>query len=188
MNADHTDDMALLANTPTQAESLLHSMELAAVGTGLQINVDKTDFRCFNQRVNISTLNGGSLKLVDKFIYQGSSVSSTENNINTRLVKAWTAINRLSVIWKSDQSNKIKCNFFQTVVVSHTTIWMHHIEADRVNREKARRQLNKNAMSYIPGSDIPQSSSCTATSLPSQKPKVLVMKNKIKFYLKLIIC
>ena len=36
---------------------------------------------------NISTLNGSTLKLVDKFTYLGSSVSSTETDINTRLAK-----------------------------------------------------------------------------------------------------
>ena len=38
---------------------------------------------CFNQRRGISTLFGGSLKLEDNFTNQGSSVSSTENDINT---------------------------------------------------------------------------------------------------------
>ena len=67
---------------------------------------------------DISTLNGCSLKLVDKFTYLRSSVSSTENDINMHLVKAWTSINRLSIIWKSDLSDRIKCNFFQAVVMS----------------------------------------------------------------------
>ena len=71
---------------------------------------------CFNQRGDISTLKGAPLKLVDKFTYLGRSVSSTENDI-MRLAKVWTAIDRLSVIWKSDQTNKIKCSFFQTAVM-----------------------------------------------------------------------
>ena len=58
------------------------------------------------------------LKLVNKFTYLGSSVSSTETNIDTRLAKAWTTINRLSVIWKSHQTDKMKRNFFQAAVVS----------------------------------------------------------------------
>ena len=33
---------------------------------------------------------------------QGSSVSSIGKNINTRPAKVWTAIDRLSFIWKSD--------------------------------------------------------------------------------------
>ena len=81
-------DYVLLANTPAQAETLLHGLERTAVGIGLHVNANKTEYMCFNQRGNISTLNGGSLKLVDKFIDLGSSVSSTEKDINTRLTKA----------------------------------------------------------------------------------------------------
>ena len=51
------------------------------------------------------------------FTYLGSSVSSIETDINTWLAKAWTAINRLSVIRKSDPTDKIKCSFFPAVVV-----------------------------------------------------------------------
>ena len=118
MDTNYADDIALLANTPTQAQSLLHSLEWAADSIGLHVNADKTEFMCINQRGKISTLNGRSLKLVDKFTYLGSSISSTENDINTQLARTWTAINRLSVIWKSDLSDKIKCSFFQAVTMS----------------------------------------------------------------------
>ena len=114
---DYVSDIALLANSPTQAESLLHSLEQAADGISLHINADKTEYMCFNQRGNISTLKGGPLKQVDKFTYLGSSISSIENDINMRLAKAWTAIDRLSVIWKSDLTDKIEHSFFQTAVV-----------------------------------------------------------------------
>ena len=58
------------------------------------------------------------MKLVDKFTYLGSCVSSTENDINMRLAKAWTAIDKLSTIWKSELSDKIKHNIFQAGVVA----------------------------------------------------------------------
>ena len=115
---DYADDIALLTNTPAQVESLQHSLEWAAGGIGLHVNADKTEYMCFNQSGDISTLNGGSLKLVDKFTFLGSSVLSTENDINTRRAKVWTAINRPSVKWKSDLSDKIKRNFFQAAFVS----------------------------------------------------------------------
>ena len=67
---------------------------------------------------DISTLEGTPLKLVDKFTYLGSSVESTEKDIETRLTKAWTAINRLSTIWKSDLTDKMKRSFFQAAVTS----------------------------------------------------------------------
>ena len=68
---------------------------------------------CFNQTGDISTLNSSYLKLVDKFTYLGSS----ETYIDKRLTKAWTAINRLSVIWKSDLTDKMKRSFFQAAIV-----------------------------------------------------------------------
>ena len=73
---------------------------------------------CYNQTGDISTLDGTPLKLVDKFTYLGSSVSSTEKDIDTRLTKAWTAINRLSIIWRSDLTDKMKRSFFKAAVAS----------------------------------------------------------------------
>ena len=55
---------------------------------------------------------------VDKYTYIGSSVSSTEKAIDTRLTKAWTAIDKLSVMWKSEWTNKMKRSFFQAAFVS----------------------------------------------------------------------
>ena len=111
-DADYADEIAILANTPNQAETLLHSLERAAAGIGLRVNAHKTEYMCYNQTRNIYTLDRTSQELVDKFTYLGSSVSSTEKDIDTRLTKAWTAIDRLSIIWKSD---KIKRSFFQAI-------------------------------------------------------------------------
>ena len=72
-----------------------NSLEQAAGGIGHHVNADKRRFMLFNQRGDISTRNGGSLKLMHKFTYPGSSVSSTENDISTWLAKAWTAIDML---------------------------------------------------------------------------------------------
>ena len=72
----------------------------------------------FNQTGDTSTLNGSALKLADKFTYLGSSVSSTETDIDMRLAKAWTGIYRLSVVWKSEWTDKMKRSFFQVAVVS----------------------------------------------------------------------
>ena len=73
---------------------------------------------CYNQTGDISTLDRTPLKLEDKFTYIWSSVESTEKDIDTRLTKASTAINRLSIIWKSDLTDKMKRSFFQTAVAS----------------------------------------------------------------------
>ena len=42
-DADYADDIALLANAPAQAETLLHSLERAAAGIGLHVYAHKTN-------------------------------------------------------------------------------------------------------------------------------------------------
>ena len=81
-DADYADDIVILANTPDQAETLLHSLERAAASIGLYVNAHKTEYMCYNQTGDIST------------------------------------INRLSIIWKSDLTDKMKRSFFQAAVTS----------------------------------------------------------------------
>ena len=122
---------------------------------------------CFNETGDISTLNGTSLKLVDKFTYLGSSVSLTETDINTRLAKAWTDIDSLSVIWKSGLTDKIKHSLFQAAVVSillyRCTTWTLTKKLDTNYTRMLRAIFNKSWR------QPPQSSSCTATYYPSRK-------------------
>ena len=47
-DADNANDIALLANRPAQAESLVHSLERTAGGIGLHVNANKTKYMCFN--------------------------------------------------------------------------------------------------------------------------------------------
>ena len=77
-DADNADDIALLENTHAHAESLLRGLERVSAGIGVHVNADKTEYICFNQRGNISTVNVSSLK----------SVSSTKKDLNTWLAKA----------------------------------------------------------------------------------------------------
>ena len=129
------------------------------------------EYMCVNQRGDISTLDGSSLKIVDKFSYQGSSVPSAETDINTWLPTAWTAIDRLLVIWKSDLTDKIKPSFFRAAVVSillfgctTRTLTKRTEKKFDVNYTRVLRAiLNKS------WSSIPPSSSCTATDHPSRK-------------------
>ena len=74
------------------------------------------------------TLNDGSLKLVDKFTFLGSSVWSIKSDINMWLVKAWTVLSWLSFISKSDLSDRIK-QFFASSSCVNSTTWMYHMDA-----------------------------------------------------------
>ena len=83
-DADYTDDIAILPNTPNQAETRLHSLERATAGIGLHVNAHKTEYISYNQTGDISTLEGTSLKLLDKFTYLRSSVSSITSTCGWR--------------------------------------------------------------------------------------------------------
>ena len=170
-DADYADDITILANTPNQAETLQHSLERATADIGLHGNAHKTEYMCFNHTGDISSQDRSSLKLVDKFTYLGNSVSSTEKDINTRLTKAWTAIDKLSVIWKWDMTDNIKRSFFQAAVVSillyGCTTWTltKRLEKklDSNYTRMLRAILNKSWRQH------PQSTNYTATYLPSWK-------------------
>ncbi len=43
-DTDYADDIMILANTPNQAETLLHSLERAAAGISLHVNAHKTEY------------------------------------------------------------------------------------------------------------------------------------------------
>ena len=121
---------------------------------------------CFNQLGVISTLHGSSLELVDKFTYLGSCVSTTETDIDTRLTKAWTAINRLSVIWKSDLTDKMKCSFFPAAIMSillyGCSTWMLTKQLEKKHDGNYTRMLRAIL-------NTPQNSSCMATYHLSRK-------------------
>ena len=107
-DTDYADDIAILANTPNQAEILLHSLARAAAGIGLYVNAHKTEYMCYDQTGDISTLDGTPLKLVDKFTYIGSSVASTEKDIDTRL-KSFNPVQRREIfVCKQISSDSFK--------------------------------------------------------------------------------
>ena len=84
----------------------------------LFVSLERKDFKIFNY---LSLLKS-------KFTFIGNSVLSTENDINMRLARAWIAIDKLSIIWKSNFSDKIK-HFFPGSGCVSSTIWMHHMDA-----------------------------------------------------------
>ena len=112
-----------------------------------------------------------TMKLVDKFTYVGSSVSSTETDINTWLAKACIAIDWLSVIWKSDLTEKMKLSFFPAAVVS---ILLYGCSTWTLTKRMEKSLTATNQEYYeqywtSPGGSTPQSSSCKATYHSSRK-------------------
>ena len=86
-DADYADDLVFLINTPSQIKSQQHSLDQAAKVIGLYMNTNKTEYMCFKQKGTISTLHGRPQKLVDKFTYLSSNISSTESDVNLHQAK-----------------------------------------------------------------------------------------------------
>ena len=82
--ADFADDIAHVANTIIQTESLLPRLEQATDSNGYHVSPYKMENMSFNQKGNIFKINGGSLKLADKLNCSASSASSIENYIKKK--------------------------------------------------------------------------------------------------------
>ena len=120
---------------------------------------------------DISTLNGSTLKLIDKFTYLGSSVSSTATDIDTRLAKAWTATigyrsygrQTWPIKWSAVSSKLRSCRYCY-MDAPHgrwKNVWRKSLTA--ITKECCKQYW------ISPRDSTLQSSSCTATYHPSRK-------------------
>ena len=122
-DADYANDIALLANTPAQARTLLHSLGRAAAGIGLHVNAHKTEYMRFNQRGDISTLNGS-----------GQVHLPREQCLINRDRRDFQRHGRLSIGYRSYGS---QTQFFPSSNRIDTAIWMHYMDANKTYGEKA---------------------------------------------------
>ena len=92
-------------------------------------------------------------------------------DIDTRLTKAWTAINKLSIIWKSDLTDKMKRSFFQAAVASillyGCTTWTLTKRLEKKLDGNYTRMLR--AILNKSWRQTPKDTNCTATCLLSRK-------------------
>ena len=66
--------------------------------------------------INSNTCNNSTMR--NQIISNNSFINKLTEKLQISNIKTWTAIDRLSIIWKSDLTDKMKRSFFQAVVVS----------------------------------------------------------------------
>ena len=66
----------------------------------------------------IKSLKNENIRAVQDFTYLGSSIASTKRDIDIKLGKASSALNKLDVIWKSSLPANLKRSYFQATVES----------------------------------------------------------------------
>ena len=115
-DADFADDLALLSDKLGNAEKLLKILETAAASVGLYMNTTKTKFIAVNTEGTITAQNGCDLEQMNDFNYLGSKIISLENDIQMRIGSAWSTLNKLIPIWKSNLDIFIKREFLELLL------------------------------------------------------------------------
>ena len=100
-DGDFANDLALLLDKIGKAEKLLKILEIAAASAGLYMNTTKIKLIAVNTEGTITAQNGYDLEQVKDFNYLGSKIISSENDIQVGIGSAWSALNKLTPIWKS---------------------------------------------------------------------------------------
>ena len=114
---DFADDLALIAESIKNAETLLQSLEEAASAVGLLCNETKTEFISTSTSSDtIHSLSGAPIKQVEDFVYLGSHIMESKKDFKSRKGMAWTACNKLDTIWNSNLHNSIKVSLFQATI------------------------------------------------------------------------
>ena len=103
MDLDFADDIALLPEEIWQAQELLKRVKTESLSIGLKANTKKTKCQVYNQPepVQIATLDGTILEVVNDFKHLGSMTSSTKTDVKCRKAAAWRTCNKLNMLWKS---------------------------------------------------------------------------------------
>ena len=134
---DYADDIALLENSITDAQSLLLKVEKACLAIGLTLNASKTKY----MHINASTVsilnssNGSNIDKVNDFKYLGS-FCDTEYDMSLRIGQAWSTLHSLERIWKSRIKKETKTKVFRTCV---ETILLYGSESWCLNKTRNQR-------------------------------------------------
>ena len=139
-DADYTDDLALLANTPGKAKTLLYSLEQAAKSISLNMKTNKTGSMC----LKYFHLTLQVYELTWPITYLGSIISSTKSDVNMRSVKALIT-NDKSIIGRSDHSDRIRRHSFRPVSVLVLDYGYTTGTLAKTHQEKSKYELNKDS-------------------------------------------
>ena len=114
---DFADDLALIAESISDAESLLQSLEFAASQVGLYCNEGKTEFLTTSPSPSeLKSLNNVNIKRVEDFKYLGSHIADSQKDFKIRKALAWDACNKLDTIWQSNITSSLKVQTFRTLI------------------------------------------------------------------------
>ena len=96
--ADFADDLVVLSDKIGNAEKLLKILETTVASVGLYMNTTKTKFIAISTEGRITAQKVCGLEQVNDFKYLGSTIISSKTDIQVRIGKAWSTLNKLTSI------------------------------------------------------------------------------------------
>lgn len=100
------------------------------------MNVDKIKYMTANligPDMPMLANSGNRIEKKDNFLYLGSWIKNTENDIKVRKAKAWAACHKLKRIWTSGIKKTIKIRLFTATVESvlTATVWFGDMDSNQ---------------------------------------------------------
>ena len=111
----------------------------AAASSGLHINSSKTKYMTTGLDPSHDSLrasDGHSLEEVDDFVYLGAWIGDSSKDFEVRKAKAWSTLNKMNKLWKSNMTRKTKVQLFRATV---ETILLYGSEAWAVTKSLGKR-------------------------------------------------
>jgi len=143
-NLRFADDIALLAESKEDLQSLVTSVYNCSTNLGLKININKTEVEVISKKditINI-TINNTQLNQVENFVYLGGKISqkgSCTDDVKHRIGKALGTVQHLNDIWSSkDITPTTKMQLYNTLILS---ILMYGSETWTLKKEDENRLL-----------------------------------------------
>ena len=167
------DDTALVAHKHADIQRLVDSFAEAARKIGLQINIDKTEVMYQPSPRNLSPLepcimiNGEALKVVTRFKYLGSTLSTdnrADKEICCRIQSACASFGRLERRLWSRRGIKLetKCKVYKAIVLpallysaETCTLYREHIKKlESVQQRHLRRIMKTKWSDYVSNVEV----------------------------------
>ena len=145
---DFADDICLLSEKKEHVQTKLNKVSQTAAMVGLKVNYNKTKILAINSERPISiSLNNNQIEQVKAFNYLGSTVTETggsEEDIKTRIGKAYGAFATLGNIWRSREiSEKPKIRLFNSNILSVLLYGCESWRVTKTNTSKLQVFINK---------------------------------------------
>ena len=107
------DDLALVAKSPEELESMLTDIHLASKPVGLSMNLSKTKVMLNETSITSTvTVDGNVIEKIDRYVYLGKTVTQAVDllpEIKRRIALGWAAFSKVANIMKSRKASmKIK--------------------------------------------------------------------------------